>query len=99
METVAPEITNITYSREEVLSHPEIFVKEFSSNKDITLVIHQHGNEILVQRQKMYSDEAKDLVAEAKRLSEQDKKNGVTPEEAFDKFIEINDEIGKQISS
>ena len=45
------------------------------------------------------SDEAKNMVAEAKQLAEQDKKSGVTPEQAFDKFMKISDEVCEQISS
>lgn len=48
-------------------------------------------------KRKVYSEEVKAIAAEAKRLSDEDKKNGVTREESFAELEQVMRKIGNQL--
>ena len=50
-------------------------------------------------KRKVYSNEVKAIATEAKRLSEEDKKAGISREKSFQRIKETMGKIGKQLEN
>jgi hypothetical protein len=76
-------------------NHPELVTNLLAQGKDVSILLRTHGDNVFVFSRKMYRDEVKEIIEEAKRLHKQKKAEGYSRELAFQDFMEAQQIISK----
>ncbi len=78
--------------------HPELLTNLILSAEDRSIVVEKRSNVIQITYLKLYSQEAKQLVAEARQEYQHKKSTGYDRNQAFADLITAKDEIIAQLA-
>jgi hypothetical protein len=84
-------------SIEEVKKRPEIVTDWLMMDDDVSIILEKRGQRIRFAYLKRYESETMRILDEAKREYAQKKKKGYRREEAFQDFIDAQQEISQQL--
>jgi hypothetical protein len=78
-------------------NHPELVIEALAESDDISVLLRRRGDQVYVYYQKMYSDEVNEILDESQREFQRRQKEGYSREQAFQDFMEVQQEIGKYL--
>jgi hypothetical protein len=78
-------------------NHLEIVMNALVESKDISILLRRRGDQIFVFYQKRYSDKVNEIFEKAQREYQRREKEGYSREQAFQDFVEAQQEISKYL--
>ncbi len=75
----------------------EIVMNALVESKNISILLRRERDQIFVFYQKRYSDQVNEIFAQAQREYQRREKEGYTREQAFQDFMEAQQEISKYL--
>ena len=92
------QATKQEFSFTEVQSHPEL-VLDLLADEEIALTVRRQGDKVVVYRHRVYSDDVNTILKEATAIAmyQAKKQSGYSREDAFEDFIEAQEEINEYL--
>ncbi len=78
-------------------THVELVVNALAESNNGSIMLTRQGDEVFVLYRKRYSDEVNEILEESEREYQRRMKAGYTREQAFQDFMEAQEEISKYL--
>jgi len=85
------------FSFDDFKSHLQLVVDALAESNDVSITLKRQGDQVLVFYQRKYSDEVNEILEECEREYQRRLKEGYTREQAFQDFMEAQQEISKYL--
>lgn len=85
------------FSFEDFKSRVQFVVEALAASTDVSIMLKRKGNQVFVFQPRTYSDEVNDILEESDREYQRRMKEGYTREQAFQDFMEAQQEISKYL--
>lgn len=96
MEKIAePSVRKFSF--EEFTKHLQVVVEALTESNNASIMLQRQGDEVFVFYKKRYSDEVYEILEECEREYQRKLKEGYTREQAFEDFMEAQQEISKSL--
>jgi len=82
---------------EKIKNNPELITGILFKDQDISVVLEKHGDTVRLAHMRSYDNKTTRILTEAKRKHDRKKQEGYTREQAFNDFLEVQEEITNQI--
>jgi hypothetical protein len=82
---------------DEFKNHLEVVMNTLVESKNISILLRREGDQIFVFYQKRYGDKVNEIFEKAQRGYQRREKEGYSREQAFQDFMEAQQEISKYL--
>jgi hypothetical protein len=97
MEHVAENFQNIVL--EDLKEHPELITEILCNDQDVSLILEKRGHTVRYAYLRIYDQESRRILEEAKTEYLQKKQQGYSREQAFKDLLAVEEEITTQLAS
>jgi len=96
MEKIAePSVRKFSF--DEFSKHLQVVVEALADSNNVSVMLQRQGDQVFVLYKKRYSDEVHEILEESEREYQRKLKEGYTREQAFQDFMEAQQEISKYL--
>ncbi len=91
MEQIAEKFQDILL--DDLRGHPELITNMLFNDQDVSIILEKRGNTVRFAYLRTYDKETTRILEEARREYAQKKQEGYTREQAFQDFLDAQEEI------